>query len=178
MKAASQVNDVNQLNNNDNSNVKVKLPSWTDRILWKSMNSKVNQIQYSCINTITISDHKPVYALFDVEIKKIDDKKYNKIYERLLKETDKRYNEEMPRISIDKFEFNFGDCLFYDQKSCYLIVKNDGLTRTNVDIQFYDPKLISTNDELDGLQQTNSQHYAYKSNQWVTIDPQHKEKLG
>ena len=121
MKTASQNNDLNQLNDNESSTVKVKLPSWTDRILFKSLNAKINLIQYSCINTITISDHKPVYALFDVEIKKIDENKYNKIYDNLLKEADKRSNEEMPHISIDKYEFDFDDCMFYDQKCLRLM---------------------------------------------------------
>lgn len=126
-KAAIKNNDLNQQNDHNNSAVKVKLPSWTDRILWKALNCRVKLVQYSCINTITISDHKPVYALFDMDVKKIDEKKFNKIYDSLLKDSDRKVNDEMPRISVENFEYRFEDCMYYDQKSLQLSVKNEGI---------------------------------------------------
>ncbi len=42
---------------------KVKLPSWTDRVLWKSSNLKVKLLKYICVNMLTISDHKPVSCI-------------------------------------------------------------------------------------------------------------------
>ena len=139
---------------------KVKLPSWTDRVLYKSQ--KCSLVQYSCINTITISDHKPVYALFDLEVKKIDQKKYMKLYEDMLKESDKRMNELMPHIELEKFEYDFGKCYFYDVKSLEMVVRNKGASRSNVDILFYEnnPDLKTKN--VDS---------------WVTFMPQHKERL-
>ena len=181
MKTASQNNDLNQLNDNESSTVKVKLPSWTDRILYKSLNAKITLIQYSCINTITISDHKPVYALFDVEIKKIDENKYNKIYDNLLKEADKRSNEEMPHILIDKYEFDFDDCMFYDQKVFAFNVTNKGLTRTTVVVLFHEPESLLTEREIvyntDTADIDFKSYYAHKPHQWVAINPQHKEKI-
>lgn len=178
-RTAIQNNDLQQLSDNESSTAKMKLPSWTDRILWKASNIKINLVQYSCINTITISDHKPVYALFDVEVKKIDEKKFNKIYDALLKDSDRRLNEEMPRISIEKFDYKFADCSFYDQKAIQINVKNDGLTRSNVDVQFYDPSttLPDKNNETDFSIDTMNQRYQHKMSQWCTIYPQHKERV-
>ena len=53
-------NDENSFDNIENQIGRVKLPSWTDRVLYKSSNLKVNLLKYICINTMTISDHKPV----------------------------------------------------------------------------------------------------------------------
>lgn len=150
---------ITSLDQEDNL-AKVKLPSWTDRVLYKSQ--KCSLVQYSCINTITISDHKPVYALFDLEVKKIDQKKYMKLYEDMLKESDKRMNEMMPHIELEKFEFDFGKCYFYDVKSLEMVVHNKGVSRCNVDILFYE-----NNPDL----KTKS------TDSWVTFVPQHKERL-
>lgn len=174
----AQIKASNQSNSNENdiSNLKIKLPSWTDRVLWKALNAKVNLIQYSSINTITISDHKPVYALFDMDIKKLDEEKFNKLYDKLLKETDKQYNEEMPHISIESFEFNFENCMFYDQKVFHLSVTNDGKTRTNIDVQFHDPNVIIVRkNDLSDI--CHSNQFLYKLNQWVKINPLHKERV-
>ncbi|RMZ94501.1 Type II inositol 1-4-5-trisphosphate 5 [Brachionus plicatilis] len=150
---------VTSLDQEDNFG-KVKLPSWTDRVLYKSQ--KCTLVQYSCINTITVSDHKPVYALFDLEVKKIDQKKYMKLYEDMLKESDKRINELMPHIELQKFEYDFGKCYFYDVKALEMVVHNKGATRSNVDILFYENKPDAKT------------KFAAP---WVTFMPQHKERL-
>ena len=108
--------------------VKVKLPSWTDRCLYKS-NLKCEQLQYSCVNTITVSDHKPVYSTFELHVKMIDYKKRQDLFNELVRRTDRKFNEELPRISIESFELNFGHCMYYDAKSVDLIIKNSGVTR-------------------------------------------------
>ena len=48
-------------------------PGWTDRILYKSKNFyDIMLCEYSSINNIYISDHKPVYAVFKVKCKNIN----------------------------------------------------------------------------------------------------------
>ncbi len=138
-KAAKDNGDLVQQANHNSNVAKIKLPSWTDRILWRAVNTNIKLIQYSCINTITISDHKPVYALFDIEVKNIDEKKFNKIYDSLLKDSDKKINDQMPRISIDQYFLKFLNCKFYDQNSEYLVVTNEG-------INFYYFKLFNSED--------------------------------
>lgn len=145
------------------------MPSWTDRVLWRVNNNlKCTLIQYSCINTITISDHKPVYSLFDVEVKKINRQKYEKLYENMLKDADRKYNDELPHIKVNKFDCNFGsDLLYYDAKQQEIVVTNSGLTRSNVSILFYDP----TQAHGDAAQTTPT------SSGWLTIHPQTKDRL-
>ena len=51
------------------SSTKQRIPSWTDRILFKSTrNPAARNIEYDSIPKITISDHKPVYATFEIDL--------------------------------------------------------------------------------------------------------------
>jgi hypothetical protein len=44
---------------------KQRVPSWCDRILWKSHpDSKVTCLTYECADDVMTSDHSPVYAIF------------------------------------------------------------------------------------------------------------------
>lgn len=45
---------------------KERNPSWTDRILFKACEG-ITLTEYNCFNDITFSDHRPVFATFEVE---------------------------------------------------------------------------------------------------------------
>ena len=58
-------------NSNEYSEEKLRVPSWCDRILWKSLpNCIVRQEEYSSTETILTSDHHPIYSTFKVTTKK------------------------------------------------------------------------------------------------------------
>jgi hypothetical protein len=160
---------------------KVKLPSWTDRVLWKS-SEKVQVLQYSSVSTLTISDHKPVLALFATFFRQIDESKLKKLIEKLHKESDKKLNEEMPHISVESKEFKFGECMYYDVKTAQLSIKNDGLTKCNVELLFHDPDVVepataSTNKTQTYVMRARHVTKLKSLNQWVDIFPQYKEKI-
>lgn len=54
--------------NNYDTSAKKRIPSWCDRILFKSYNeseaNSCNGIEYNHINSFNQSDHKPIYGLF------------------------------------------------------------------------------------------------------------------
>ncbi|GMG18324.1 unnamed protein product [[Candida] boidinii] len=52
------------------SSEKQRIPSWTDRIIYKG--KSIEQLAYNSINEITFSDHKPIYGLFSVSAKLIN----------------------------------------------------------------------------------------------------------
>lgn len=55
---------------------KQRVPSWTDRILYKSRETKnLRQLNYGSVMDIFVSDHKPVYATFQSKVKFVDEKK-------------------------------------------------------------------------------------------------------
>ena len=51
-------------------NVSKRIPSWTDRILYKR-NKDIRCLFYNKID-LNISDHRPVYALFEIEMENND----------------------------------------------------------------------------------------------------------
>lgn len=47
------------------THVKINVPSWCDRVLWKSFaNASLHQTSYGCATNIVTSDHSPVFATF------------------------------------------------------------------------------------------------------------------
>lgn len=49
-----------------------RIPGWTDRILFKSRKLGMLSVkEYSSIMEITYSDHKPVYAIFELDLGEI-----------------------------------------------------------------------------------------------------------
>uniref|UniRef100_A0A6B2KXC7 phosphoinositide 5-phosphatase n=1 Tax=Arcella intermedia TaxID=1963864 RepID=A0A6B2KXC7_9EUKA len=62
-----------------------RVPAWCDRILFKSTgNQYINQLVYSR-GEIYISDHRPIKALFEIDIKTIDKEKKEKLEMELYK---------------------------------------------------------------------------------------------
>ena len=51
--------------------MKNRVPSWTDRILYKikSHRNEVNCLEYNSVLELDTSDHKPVYSLMDIKLK-------------------------------------------------------------------------------------------------------------
>lgn len=47
------------------SSKKQRVPSWTDRILWKR-DSSIRGLKYDSVRSLKLSDHKPVIAQFEV----------------------------------------------------------------------------------------------------------------
>ena len=48
-----------------------RVPSWCDRILWRSLEGhakRLRPIEFNSAENITTSDHKPVFATFEVEL--------------------------------------------------------------------------------------------------------------
>mmetsp|Transcript_18421 Transcript_18421/g.29337 ORF Transcript_18421/g.29337 Transcript_18421/m.29337 type:complete len:285 (-) Transcript_18421:38-892(-) len=66
--------------NSYDSSKKKRVPSWTDRILWKDKKGVVECMQYSNTASIRTSDHKPVSAIFlmEIEIKNEEEKQASK----------------------------------------------------------------------------------------------------
>ena len=56
---------------NEYSGEKLRVPSWCDRILWKSLpNCVAEQQEYSSCETILTSDHHPIYATYTVKTRR------------------------------------------------------------------------------------------------------------
>lgn len=112
------------------SSEKNRAPAWCDRILWKG--EKISQISYRSHPSLKISDHKPVSALFEAEIRVIDAVKYRKIHEEVMKKLDKLENEFLPHVMVDTTEIIFDEVYFLESQSKDLTIANTG----QVPVQF------------------------------------------
>ncbi|KAH8387640.1 hypothetical protein KR093_008475, partial [Drosophila rubida] len=84
---------------------KQRAPAYCDRVLWKGKG--IQQLEYNSAMEIKQSDHKPVYAIFQVQIKTRDDAKYKRVQEEVLKAVDKRENDNQPQIVASKTVIDF-----------------------------------------------------------------------
>ena len=124
---------------NFDSSEKQRAPAYCDRILWKG--SRITQLAYDSVMDIRQSDHKPVYAVFRVNIKTRDDQLYKKVHEEVLKLLDKRENESQPQISVEKTIIDFGVVRFNEPAVCDFTVSNACPIPVDFEFKRKDPPL-------------------------------------
>lgn len=73
-----------------------------------------------------MSDHKPVSAVFKSEISVVDQAKYRKVHEELLKKMDKLENEFLPQVTVDQTEIIFDVVKFREPQFRDIIIANTG----------------------------------------------------
>jgi hypothetical protein len=88
------------------SSDKQRIPAWTDRILWKVnhkgntvqagevLGTQMKQLEYDSVMGLRFSDHRPVYAIFEMGIRVVDEEKKDaltkKLYSKRARETKSR----------------------------------------------------------------------------------------
>ncbi|KAJ1528351.1 hypothetical protein ONE63_006771 [Megalurothrips usitatus] len=114
------------------SSEKNRAPAWCDRILWRG--DGMEQKEYRSHPILRTSDHKPVSALFESQIRVIDVVKYRKVHEEVMKKLDKLENEFLPQVTVDNTEIIFDIVRFLEPQSQELIIANTG--QVPVDFEF------------------------------------------
>ena len=99
---------------------KSRAPAWTDRILWQG--EHIEQTVYRSHWELKISDHKPVSAVFKSGMKVVDNVKYRKIYEDVMKDLDRMENEFLPQVAVDTTEITFDPVKFNEPQNRSLTV--------------------------------------------------------
>ncbi|XP_058459082.1 inositol polyphosphate 5-phosphatase OCRL [Malaya genurostris] len=105
------------------SSEKSRCPAWCDRILWKG--SRTELLKYDSVMQLRRSDHKPVYAVFKMEVETKDDQKFKKVHEEVLKTVDKYENDNQPQITVEQTDLDFGLIRFNEKYSRELLVANN-----------------------------------------------------
>ncbi|CAB3408532.1 unnamed protein product [Caenorhabditis bovis] len=108
---------------------KGRVPAWTDRILtWKQDSFvKLDIVRpMESVESISISDHKPVRAIFNLKVKLIDEEKQKALYEEAIREADRRANELLPQIKLSLNEVDFGEVNYLDPTTRLITVTNVG----------------------------------------------------
>ncbi|KAI1614313.1 inositol-1,4,5-trisphosphate 5-phosphatase [Exophiala viscosa] len=77
------------------SSDKQRIPAWTDRILWKVnhkgnlvqggevLGTQMKQLEYDSVMSLRFSDHRPVYAIFEMGILVVDEQKKDDLTRKL-----------------------------------------------------------------------------------------------
>lgn len=80
---------------------KLRAPAWCDRILWKAKTPRdVRLTAYGAQVHLNLSDHKPVYAHFDVQVIDQVETKKNDVMRDIMLQLDKWENENMPKVRL------------------------------------------------------------------------------
>ncbi|KAF9406552.1 hypothetical protein BGZ94_003065, partial [Podila epigama] len=111
------------------SSEKRRVPSYTDRILWRSRDTSkdsVTQIYYKAHMEHLISDHKPVSALFKLKVKTVLRDKQAEVHQAIVRDLDKYENECMPDATISTSNIVFDDVRYLEPKKTSITIKNTG----------------------------------------------------
>eukprot|EP01038_Epipyxis_sp_PR26KG_P011508 gene11508-15414_t len=81
---------------------KIRAPAWCDRILCRTATKdSIQQLDYNRVSSLCASDHKPVYSVFNCQVRKFVPEKVKDIYQDLLFSVDKWVNASTPKLNVE-----------------------------------------------------------------------------
>ncbi|CAO3567765.1 unnamed protein product [Mortierella alpina] len=111
------------------SSEKRRVPSYTDRILWRSKDPEKDSVEplyYKSHMDLMLSDHKPVSALFKLKVKTLLHDKQLEVHQAIVRELDRYENECLPDATLSTSNVVFDEVRYLEPKKTSLTLKNTG----------------------------------------------------
>eukprot|EP00760_Papus_ankaliazontas_P027763 PhM_4_TR3438/c0_g1_i1/m.86141/K01099/INPP5B_F; inositol polyphosphate 5-phosphatase INPP5B/F len=117
---------------------KRRVPAFTDRILWwvrphrgvaqDALQERVEQTNFDSFPSVTISDHKPISALFRVAVSVEVEAERRKIYEELKAQVEGVGFDRIvvPKIELSTTQLAFDDATYGSSEERTIVVENKG----------------------------------------------------
>ncbi|XP_019861575.1 PREDICTED: type II inositol 1,4,5-trisphosphate 5-phosphatase-like [Amphimedon queenslandica] len=113
--------------NSWDSSEKNRAPAWCDRILYYCDDmSYIKNLSYLSHPEMIISDHKPVSATFELQVKVVVPDREKQTIDEISFKLDKLYNETLPQVELNSYEFKFEKVKFMVERTQVLKVRNIG----------------------------------------------------
>lgn len=103
---------------------KKRMPAWCDRIQF--IGDEIVQLCYARCDSLKISDHKPVYALFEVVAREVISDRKRLVYDSLIRQLDSWENQAIPKVAISPESIELGEVRFDDLRHTKLVIENTG----------------------------------------------------
>jgi phosphatidylinositol-bisphosphatase len=110
-------------------------PAWCDRILWSG---NATQKAYGSVDKIRISDHKPVFAVFTILLKKKDFNKMSMVRDDICREIDEKLKQAVPKTEISESVLCFGIARMHERNLNTMSIRNTGKAVAEFDVHFED----------------------------------------
>ncbi len=102
-------------------------PAWCDRILWKSRQpDRISQKRYASHMELLTSDHKPVSAIFFVDLSFVNKDKKRKVQDEVLVELNKLEMDHLPDVQLETNAVKFGDVRYGVNYQKSVLLTNTG----------------------------------------------------
>ncbi|GAA6062981.1 hypothetical protein JCM10212_005804 [Sporobolomyces blumeae] len=107
---------------------KQRVPSWTDRILWLSLErSKVSAENYQSHPECSFSDHKPVSAILNLPVSTVDERKRNELQCAVVNSLDKYATSSLPDVKLSPGpSVEFGEIAYNEPQTRTIEIVNTG----------------------------------------------------
>ncbi|GJJ76969.1 inositol polyphosphate 5-phosphatase INPP5B/F [Entomortierella parvispora] len=109
------------------SSEKRRVPSYTDRILWRSKDTSEDSAKplfYRSTMELTLSDHKPVSAMFRLKVKTLLHDKQAEVFQAIVRDLDRFENECMPDATVSSSNVTFEAVRYLVPQKTTITVKN------------------------------------------------------
>jgi phosphatidylinositol-bisphosphatase len=96
-----------------------------DRILWKSNADTIKLIHYKR-SLLFPSDHKPISALFNSNLKIINNEKEKEVYNNIIKKLENSKNNSLPEVEISGLKIEILDLKYDVPSNASVLIRNTG----------------------------------------------------